>query len=161
PVRAIVCGLSEALSLIVTDAARLPFRVGVKVTSILQLAPTASVPPVSGQVLVPARAKSPLAVPVMVMGLTLKVALPEFVKLAVCGALLPPTSWLPKLKAVGDSAANGARPVPVNTSLCGLPGASSEIVTAPVRAPAARGEKAMPRAQLCPPSTVPPALQSV
>ena len=49
PVRAIVCGLFDALSVIVTAPVRVPETVGVKVTEILQLAFAASE---AGQLLV-------------------------------------------------------------------------------------------------------------
>ena len=45
PDRATVCGLSEALSVIVRLPVRAPTWVGVKVTSILQLFPAARVLP--------------------------------------------------------------------------------------------------------------------
>ena len=62
PVSETDSGLSEASSVIVTDAVRVPVAVGVKVTWIVQLAPTATEPP---QVLV--WAKSPLLAPVTPM----------------------------------------------------------------------------------------------
>ncbi len=49
-----------------------------------------------------------------------------------------------------------ATPVPVRATDCGLPAALSVTVTAPVRAPAAAGEKATPKVQLAPAATVLP-----
>ena len=57
-----MCGLPPPLSVIATFAVRLPFAVGVKVITILQLAPDARLVP---QVLV--SAKSPALVPVIAM----------------------------------------------------------------------------------------------
>jgi hypothetical protein len=55
------CGLPAALSVIVTEPFRVPAKVGVKVTSIVQVAPELIVPPEYGQeVAVAANAKSPL-----------------------------------------------------------------------------------------------------
>ena len=59
PVRLAVRGLPVALSVMVTVALRVPAAVGLKVTLMVQLAPTARLVP---QVLV--EAKSPLLVPV-------------------------------------------------------------------------------------------------
>jgi hypothetical protein len=47
-----VCGLPAASSVIVRFALRLPSAVGEKATEIVQVAPAASVPGASGQVLV-------------------------------------------------------------------------------------------------------------
>src|ERR1035437_8042067 len=62
PVRVTVCGDPTALSVMVTDALRLPAAVGVNVTEMLQLPPAATLAP---QVLV--CAKSPALVPVTAM----------------------------------------------------------------------------------------------
>ena len=62
PVSVTICGEPAALSLMVSEALRLPVVVGVKVTEIVQLPPGATLPP---QVLV--WAKSPGLVPVTAM----------------------------------------------------------------------------------------------
>jgi hypothetical protein len=86
PVSATACGLPEALSVIVTLAARLPVAVGLKVTLIEQFAPAVTLAP---QVFV--AEKSPLFVPVMAM-VSVNVAFPVFVNVTFCAALLVPTS---------------------------------------------------------------------
>ena len=83
PARPIVCGLSAALSVRVTEPYRLPGAVGVKVTVIMHAIPGATLAP---QVLV--WAKSPLAEMVVMF----KAALPVFVRITVWGALALPTS---------------------------------------------------------------------
>ena len=79
PVSAIVCGLLEALSVKLTEPTALPAVVGVKVTLMAQLAPAAMDEP---QAL--ACAKGPLAV----IELRVRVAVPLFVTVTVCAALV-------------------------------------------------------------------------
>jgi hypothetical protein len=79
-----VCGLFEALSVIVRFPVRNPSWVGVKVTLILQLAPTASVLPQGFELGV--CAKSPL----VVMLLMFTVAVPVLVTVTVFGPLVTP-----------------------------------------------------------------------
>jgi len=78
PLKPAVCGLPVALSVIDTEAVRVPAAVGLNVTLMEHLAPAATEEP---QVFV--SAKSPLLVPVIAMALTVKVALPEFVRVMV------------------------------------------------------------------------------
>jgi hypothetical protein len=92
-----VCGLFEALSVIVMLPVRNPGCVGVNVTLIMQFAPTASVLP-QGFVLV-AGAKSPLTA----MLLMFSVALPVFVIVTLLALLFTPTTVLPNTSDVGDS----------------------------------------------------------
>ena len=87
PVRLIVCGLPAALSVIAREAVREPVAEGVKVTLIVQLAPAATLVP---QVFV--CAKSPLLVPVTAMLVMLSAAVPLFVSVTVCAALVVPTA---------------------------------------------------------------------
>jgi len=61
------------------------------------------------------------------------------VRVTVLGGLGMPTVCCPKDTLVGASLT--AVPVPVSDTLCGLPGASSVILTAPVRVPIPRGLK--------------------
>ena len=75
PVRPTVCGLLPALSVTETEAARVSVAVGLNVTLIVQLAPAATLDP---QVLV--SEKSALLVPVIEMLVTLKLAVPAFVR---------------------------------------------------------------------------------
>ena len=94
PDRATVCGLPEALSVMLRVPVRVPVAVGLKVTLMAQLLPAATELP---QVLV--WAKSPLA-EMLVMD---KAALPVLESVTVCAALVGPTVWLLKFKLVGES----------------------------------------------------------
>jgi hypothetical protein len=69
-------------------------------------------------------------------------AVPELRTEIVCAAAVVPTRCEPKARLVGESVIPTVDvPVPVRGSVCGLPVALSVIVTAPVRVPAAAGEK--------------------
>jgi hypothetical protein len=74
PVNATTCGLPVALSVMEIEALRVPIPVGVKLTRIWQLAPTATEEP---QVLV--CAKSPAFAPAIATPVTVKVIVPVFV----------------------------------------------------------------------------------
>ena len=81
PDRGIACGLLEALSNRLTCALRVPVAVGVKFTLTVQLPPAATDAPTAGQVPSPAKAKSPLLVPVMVKALLIvRAELPVLVR---------------------------------------------------------------------------------
>ena len=90
PLKATACGLPLALSVMVTLALRLPLADGVKVTLIVQVPPAARVLELLGQVLV--CAKSPALVPLKLMLLMVKAALPLLASVTVCAALVVPTS---------------------------------------------------------------------
>src|SRR5215472_16505345 len=79
------CGLLTALSVKVRLALRVPMLVGVKVTLIVQLAPTARLEP---QLL--DWAKSLLLAPVRAMAERFKVAVPELVRVTAWEALVTP-----------------------------------------------------------------------
>ena len=83
PERLTACGLPLALSVMLTEALRVPEAEGVKVTLIVQLAPVVSELP---HVLV--CAKSPALVPVTAMVVMLKVALPVLLRVTVRAALV-------------------------------------------------------------------------
>lgn len=68
-------------------------------------------------------------------------AVPLFLTVTVCAALVLPTAWEPNDALVGDRLTAGAIPVPVNARLCGLPAALSAIATLADRAPVAAGKK--------------------
>jgi len=84
PVKLIVWGLFEALSVMVTVPVRVPVVVGAKSTLIAQLAPAATEDP---QVPEPAKAKSPP----MVRLLIVSVAFPVLLSVTACAALAVPT----------------------------------------------------------------------
>jgi hypothetical protein len=132
PVSETVCGLPEALSVTVTEPDRVPMVAGVKVTLIVQVAPTASVVP---QLFV--SAKSPvIVIPEMVNG-----AVPVFESVALCVGLAVPIVCPLNVRVDGEAVAMGAVPVPVSDTLCGLPDALSTTVTEPDRVPVALGVK--------------------
>lgn len=90
PVNETLCGLPDVLSVIVMFAARFPVAEGVKVTLIVQRAPTARFELFAGQVLV--SAKSPLLVPLRAMFEIVTGAEPVFVMVTPCGMLAVVTS---------------------------------------------------------------------
>jgi hypothetical protein len=93
PVKGIICGLVEALSVMVTVAVLVPAALGVKVTSMSQLPPAATLPLVGqAEVEVVTKAKSLLLVPVMVMPLMVKAAPPVLVSITVMTGLVVATS---------------------------------------------------------------------
>jgi len=72
----------------------------------------------------------------------LAATVPILVSVTICGLLVAPTGALPKLSVLGESVnlmLPVPVPVPVRGSLCGLPGAMSQIVTTPDLVPAAVG----------------------
>src|SRR2546422_733581 len=162
PARDTDCGLPAALSVMFTVAARTPVAAGVKLTLIVQLAPGATEPAPVGQVLPAAKAKSAACAPVMVMLVRFSGAPPLLVSVTFCAALVVPTRCLPKALIVAESVAvGGVTPVPVSDTDCGLPGASSVMVTVAVRALAAVGVNVRLRRQLAPATTVAPFVQVV
>lgn len=86
PDRDTLSGLSAALSVTCTFAARAPVAVGRKVTLTVQLAPTAKL---AGQLFV--CEKSPALAPVIATPLIDSAAVPEFVRETECAALEFPT----------------------------------------------------------------------
>src|SRR5437870_12780187 len=96
PVRLTVCGLPEVLSVARRLPVRVPDAVGENVTLMAQFPPTAKeLPQLS------VSAKSPLAA-IVVMA---RVAVPVFVRVNVCAALVVPTVWLGKVSAAGEGLA--------------------------------------------------------
>jgi len=136
PERATLWGLPLALSLTLTDAVRVPLAVGVKVTLIVHVFPAATELP---QVLI--WAKSPALVPVIVILVMLKGALPVLPRLTVWAALVVPTAWLAKVRMADDKPAAGAVPVPDRATVWGLPLALSLMLSEAVRLPLAVGVK--------------------
>ena len=115
--------------------------VGVNVTTIVQFPEAATVPPLSGHVLALVSAKLLAFVPVMVMLLTVRGALPVLVSTAVLGALVVFTFCLLKLRLVGDRVAVGATPAPDTLDVWGLLLALSVTVRVAPRVPVAAGVK--------------------
>jgi hypothetical protein len=110
------------LSAIESVAAKLAAEAGVKVTEMVQVAPAANELP---QVLV--CAKSVGLAPVMVMPVIESAALPVFISVAVCTAVVDPTVSLKvSIRGVSDAPGSGAAvPVPFSVVACGEPVALS------------------------------------
>src|SRR5262245_50594065 len=89
PVRGTARGLPPASSLTVIPALRVPFTMGENVTLIAQLAPAASVLGLRGQV--SASAKSLAFTPLRATVVIVSGAVPLFVSVIVCAALVVPT----------------------------------------------------------------------
>ena len=89
-----------------------------------------------------------------------KVALPELLRVTVCGVLVVPRDWLPKARLVGERPSTGAvgvaavsAPFPERLTVCGLPRALSVMLTEAVRLPLAEGVKVTLIVQLAPAAT--------
>ena len=131
PLSEIVCGLLPALSTKVTEPTALPAVVGVKVTLMVQVPPAATGEP---QVLVCAKGA------VAVIEDRFRAAVPLFVTVTVCGALVAFTVSEPKLRRLAESDTAGApSPMPPRMMVWGLLAALSAMLTAPYRLPTAVG----------------------
>jgi hypothetical protein len=128
PVSAIDCGELVVVSLMVIAAVIAPAVVGAKCPWMVQFAPAARLVP---QLLENANADA--FVPVTVMLLMSRAALPVLVKVTLCEGLVDPTCKLPNDKLVADNdTVVGVTPVPVSAMDCGEPVALSVMVTAAV-----------------------------
>jgi hypothetical protein len=150
PERLTVCGLPRALSVILTEALRLPLAEGVNVTLIVQEEPAATHLP---HVLV--SAKLVRLVPLTTMLDIINVALPVLRRLTVRALLVLPTVWLPKARLVGERL-TAAEPLPKRITDCGLTVPLSVRVTAAARVPLAAGLKLTLVAQLVRAATLAP-----
>ena len=83
----------------------------------------------------------------------LKLVLPVLFRVTVCATLVVPTFWLLKVRLVGVTPANGALPVPVRFTVCGLLVALSVMVTEAERDPGTVGVKVTLIVQLLPAAT--------
>src|SRR2546422_455446 len=106
-------------------------------------------------------AKSPGFKPARTMLVMLRVAVPLLVRVTVCAGLVVLRRGVPKARLVGAKVTAGTIPVPASDTDCGLPGASSVMVTVAARAPAAMGVNMRFARQLAPATTVPPFVQKV
>ena len=137
PVRGTAC--PPVLAVMLTEPIRLPVVVGVKTTVIVQLAPTLRTLGMDPQVLV--CEKSPLT---LIGAVRVTAARLVFERRTTCGGLATPTACGGKVTLLGDSVrdpADEATPVPVTTTRCGLPAASSLIVISSVVLPSVVGVK--------------------
>jgi hypothetical protein len=153
PLRTTERGLPVALSTMVTAAARVPAAVGLNVTEIVQDAPAATLEP---HVFV--WAKSALFVPVTAMLVMVSTALPVFVSVEVCCALVVRTCRDANVSDAGDTVAVVVTvvPVPLRPTVWGLPLALLAMVTAALRAPAAAGRNVTLMVQEAPAARVAP-----
>jgi hypothetical protein len=87
------CGLLGAESLMVSAPVFEPKAVGVNVTLMVQMALGSTAPP---QVFVSPKPALGIIAP------KVKLAVPVFVTVMICGALVEPTTWGPKLRLVGE-----------------------------------------------------------
>src|SRR5438876_11168640 len=104
PLRFTVCGLPLALSIIVRVPVALPLTMGWNVTLIVQFAAAANT---AGQLFVCANGWPALMLEMF------RLAVPVFVNVTGCGALVVPTSRGEKLRLAGDRDAAGAGANPV------------------------------------------------
>jgi hypothetical protein len=147
PLNTTLCGLSGALSVMVSVPVRVPMAVGVNFTLIVQFAPAARLLP---HVFV--WEKLPLAT----MLVMVKALPPEFVRVMACALELEPTIWLVKVKAVVERPTPAPPPVPLRTTVWGLPDALSVIDRVPGRLPATVGVNVTLIVQLAPEATLEP-----
>ena len=122
------------MSLRVSVADSAPFRLGLKVTLIVQLALAASA---LEQLFVWGKSLAfapPTLIPEMPSGPG-----PLFESVTACAVVVVPTATLPKPRVEGAAVAVGETPVPVREAVCGLPAALSVTVRKPARAPPAVG----------------------
>jgi hypothetical protein len=110
--------------------------VGVKVTLMVQLESAASE---ALQLLV--WLNSLALVPVMLIKSIARTAFPVLLSVIGCEALVVPTVCELKLRFVGESETTGACPTPVSGTTCGLPAASSAMVSVSFAVPGADGVK--------------------
>lgn len=133
PERLTVCGLPVASLVTMTLPDSEPSVVGVKVTWIVQVAPTAKLAGLTGQLLLCAKS------PVMAIPLIVTAILPLLVSVTACGALVVPCCWFPKLRldvetVIARIGEGGA--VTVSEAVLVTPPATAEMETALVVATA-------------------------
>jgi len=112
PPKETTCGLVGALSVMVNVAVRVPACMGANKTLIVQAAPAARL---CGQV--STSEKSAASAPASLMLVIAKAALPLFVRLSVCAALVVPAAWVPNVRLEAESDTAGwLTPVPVSST---------------------------------------------
>jgi hypothetical protein len=128
PLSATVCGLPDALSLIVNVPARVPPTVGSKKTPAAQLAPGATVLP---QALRIAKSAELTVIPAMLRGTP-----PLLVIVTLCGSPEVPAYWAGNVRFEGVTETSGTgMPVPFKLTVSGLSAALSVIAIAAPRPP--------------------------
>src|SRR2546425_556037 len=154
------CGLPGASSVMVTVAVRALAAVGVNVRLRRQLAPATTVALFVLMIRRPPRSTL-FPYTTLFRSVMLRVAVPLLVRVTVCTGLVVLRRWSPKARLVGAKVTAGTIPVPASDTNCGLPGASSVMVTVAVRALAAVGVNVRLTRQLAPATTVAPFVQVV
>lgn len=141
------CGEPAASSVTVSIAGLCPVATGLKTKQTVQLAAGASA---AAQLLV--KLYSEALEPPRETEEICKGAFPELMRDMACGALEVPCVVEGKEGDDGEkvSAGKTAMPVPLRTTVCGEPGASSAIIKFATRWPAAVGVKTMERMQFEP-----------
>lgn len=106
PLSPTLCGLPLALSVMTSDALRVPDAVGLNTTGMLVTPPlAATVRGVAGvgAVKVPENPKSAGLLPANPRPVIWSAALPVLVTVTVCGRLVAPTAWLGNVRLLGLS----------------------------------------------------------
>jgi hypothetical protein len=143
----------------VSVALRLPVAVGAKPSTRVQLPPAATGVAV---LQVPARLKSPGAVPPSVRPVKASAAEPLLLTVTICVAPAVPTTCEPKFSAVAlieMAAAGAALPVPLSATVVGELAALWLMLSVALRAPAAAGAKLTSTVHELLAATLPPAAQ--
>jgi hypothetical protein len=146
PLRATVLGEPVALLVMVMAPVALPVVAGAKVAVKGEDWPAANV---SGRVS-PLRLKP---VPVAEAAVTVTLAVPVFVRVTVCGLLLP-TVTLPKFTLAGETESCSVTPAPLSATVVGVLEALLVIATLPVALPLEVGANDVVKAVVCPAARV-------
>ena len=133
-----LCGLPLALSVMLRVAERAPVAAGEKVTPRLTLSPGVTVIGSAGELRAKSVAFAPETARLVITKFPARLPVAELVTVTV-DALLVPTVWLPKLTLDGVMVTEGAVPVPLSGTECGLPVALSAMLRVAERAPVANG----------------------
>jgi len=96
--------------------------------------------------------KSPGLVPAIEAFETVRLLVPELVRVKFCWADVDPLAWLPKLMDAGARVTAGATPVTLRLATKGLPVALAATVKVPFRTPVATGVEVTLMTQLAPPA---------
>ena len=86
---------------------------------------------------------------------------PVFETVMICAALVVPAPCGPKVRLIADRAIDGATPVPIRETICGLPLALSLRFKLAFLAPIDVGEKLIDTVQFVPGATTPLAGQGL
>src|SRR5437667_178069 len=152
PLSVMICGLPPAVS--ARDRVQLhpADAVGLKVTLMVQFAPTHKVAWLAAPAPAPLLLSLHDALPIY--ELIVKAAVPVFVSVTVIAVLVVASSWLPKPRLVGANPTAGAVPFPLSVMICGLPPALSTTEIHPHRAPESVRVKVTMMVQVAPAAKV-------